>query len=134
MKAASIIVLLLAAPWVQASDMASCNGTVLQRRLALVELGRLADAYIAVKNQLPDICAAPVTGVSDAIPNLLRGASVCGSSREGFVYYSCQIPSAPAESSPVVESCRYSLANQSVSCENRSVVTTFDTDERAERN
>lgn len=114
-----------------AADVASCKGTVLQRRLALVQFGQLADAYIAAKGGLPDICLAPVAGISDAVPGLLKDTSVCGSSKEAAVYYSCEIPVGPSitgassENSPVVETCRYSLLNQSVSCENRSVVTTF---------
>lgn len=131
LKAWSIIVLFLGVLTAQAGDLALCEGTVLQRRLALVEFGQLADAYIKNKSQLPDICVAPVLGVSDAIPALLKSASVCGSSEEGFVYYSCQIPSAQsgalAEGAVMVsESCRYSLEDQSVSCENRSVITKFD--------
>jgi|GEM_PF-2407529 len=135
LKAAFIIYLMLISLIAQASDIASCNGTVLQRRLALVQFGRMADAYIVTEGALPDICSAPVAGISDAIPDLLQGASVCGSSREGAVYYSCQISKgqskAPAGSptenpaAPIIETCRYSLVDQSVSCENRSVVTTF---------
>ena len=130
LKAWSIIVLFLGGLTAQAGDLALCEGTVLQRRLALVEFGQLADAYIKNKSQLPDICVAPVLGVSDAIPALLKSASVCGSSEEGFVYYSCQIPSAQsgalAEGAVMVsESCRYSLVDQSVRCENRSVITKF---------
>lgn len=130
LKAWSIIVLFLGVLTAQAGDLALCEGTVLQRRLALVEFGQLADAYIKNKSQLPDICVAPVLGVSDAIPALLKSASVCGSSEEGFVYYSCQIPSAQSGALSegalmVSESCRYSLVDQSVRCENRSVITTF---------
>lgn len=131
MKAASVLILalMMTSLWVQASDITLCSGTVLQRRLALVELGRFTDAYVSNKGALPDICVTPVAEVSGAIPDLLKSASVCGSSEQGFVYYSCQMPNARAEVSDentrVIESCRYSLANQSVSCENRSIVTTF---------
>lgn len=108
---------------VQASEIALCDGTVLQRRFALVQLGQIADSYISTKGSLPDICAAPVAGVSDSVPNLLKNASVCGSSKEGAVYYSCQIA---GENSPVIETCRYSLVDQSMSCENRTVITTIE--------
>jgi hypothetical protein len=130
LKFALIFFLLSISLFVQAGDMAPCNGSVLQRRLALVQFGRLVDAHIATKGALPDICSAPVKEILDGIPDLLKGALVCGSSKEGSVHYSCQIPSlkagTPSEEVPVIESCRYSLVDQSVSCENRSVVTTFE--------
>lgn len=116
----SLLILSFAA---QASDYVLCDGTVLQRRFALVQFGQLADTYISAKGSLPDICAAPVAGVSDSVPNLLKNASVCGSSKEGAVYYSCQIA---GENSPVIETCRYSLVDQSMSCENRTVITTIE--------
>lgn len=130
MKTVMMFFLLLITTQAQAADLGACNGTVLQRRFALVQLGRLVDAYRMSNSALPDLCAAPVVGVSDRIPDLLKGASVCGSGKEGFVYYACQLPAAPAstheEESPVIETCRYSLVDQSVSCENRSVMTTFE--------
>jgi hypothetical protein len=129
LKAALLIVLLLISSFVQAADTPSCKGSVLQRRFALVQFGRMADAYIATKGTLPDICSAPVAEILEGVPDLLKGASVCGSSKEGSVYYSCQMPpvqsSTPSDDAPVIESCRYSLVDQSVSCENRSVMTTY---------
>lgn len=122
MKLVLIIFVLLTALVAQA-DVGECEGTVLQRRFALVQFGQLVDAYVLAKGGLPDICATSVAGVSDSVPALLKDASVCGSSEEGAVYYSCQIPS---NDSPVIESCRYSLADQSMSCENRTLVTTFE--------
>lgn len=130
LKVALIAALFLPPFSAVAGDMTSCNGTVLQRRVALVQFGQLVDAYIATQGELPDICSAPVDGLANGIPDLLRGASICGSSNEGFVYYSCVIPVAPPtssfENSPVIESCRYSLINHSVSCENRFLMTTFE--------
>ncbi len=129
MKVVLTVFLLLVCQLALAADIALCSGTVLQRRVALVRVGQLADAYIAAKGALPDICSAPVAGVSDKIPRLLQNASTCGSSKESAVYYSCQLPvgqsDLPSGDAPVVEACRYSLIDQSVSCENRSVVTTF---------
>lgn len=114
----------------EASEIAFCKGSVLQRRFALVQFGHLVDAYITAKGSLPDICAAPPVEILSGVPDLLKGNSVCGSSREGAVHYSCQLPMAQSatssDNSPVIESCRYSLLDQSVSCENRSVVTTFE--------
>ena len=130
MKAVFIALLLSVPAFLQAAEINSCNGTVLQRRVALLQLGRLAEAYIASRGALPDICSAVVEGASDGIPNILKSTLVCGSSREGHVYYSCQLPpghsDARTDQSPVVETCRYSLAEHSLSCENRSVVTTFE--------
>lgn len=130
LKLVLIVFLLLIALFVQAGDVAACKGSVLQRRFALVQFGRLADAYIATKNDLPDICSEPAVEILAAVPDLLKGTSVCGSSKEGAVYYSCLLPKAqslaPSDNSPVIESCRYSLLDQSVICENRSLVTTFD--------
>ena len=130
LKFAVIVFLLSISFFVQAGDMGPCNGSVLQRRLALVQFGRLVDSHIATKDKLPDICSEPVKEISDGIPDLLKGALVCGSSKEGSVHYSCQIPSVkpgtPSVDATVIESCRYSLVDQSVSCENRSVVTTFE--------
>lgn len=114
---------------VQAGDIATCEGSVLQRRVALVQFGNFVDAHITAKGALPDICATNVTDILAGVPELLKRATVCGSSKESAVYYSCQLP--PTSSggrpgqSPVIESCRYSLVDQSVSCENRSVVTTI---------
>lgn len=106
-----------------------CQGSVLQRRFALVQFGQSAEAYIANKGALPDMCAATVPEILDRIPPVLKSAAVCGSSEKGSVYYSCQIPPEQsgdlANRSPVIETCRYSLVDQSVSCENRTVVTTF---------
>lgn len=117
---------------VQAADTPSCKGSVLQRRFALVQFGRMADAYIATKGSLPDICSEPVAGISDAMPEVLKGTLICGSSKESLVYYACQIPpeqfETPSDGAPVIESCRYSLVDQSVRCDNRSVMTTFGTD------
>lgn len=111
-------------------EIVSCKGSVLQRRFALVQFGHLVDAYITAKGSLPDICAAPPTEILSGVPELLKDNSVCGSSREGAVHYACQLPltqsANPSDNSPVIESCRYSLLDQSVSCENRSVVTTFE--------
>jgi hypothetical protein len=115
--------ILLSVLTVQAEEIGECEGTVLQRRFALVQFGQLVDAYILAKGVLPDICATPVAGGSDSVPALLKDAFVCGSSEAGSVYYSCQIS---ANDSPVIESCRYSLADQSMSCENRTMVTTFE--------
>lgn len=132
MRAALIIFLLFISSFVQAADTPSCKGSVLQRRFALVQLGRMADAYIATKGSLPDICSEPVAGISDAMPELLKATLICGSSRESLVYYACQIPpeqfETPSDGAPVIESCRYSLVDQSVRCDNRSVMTTFGTD------
>jgi hypothetical protein len=134
LKAALLILLSLISSLAQAIDTPSCKGSVLQRRFALVQFGRMVDAYIATKGALPDICSEPVAGISDVVPDLLNGALVCGSSKEGSVYYSCQIPpvqsgaptGTPSDDAPVIESCRYSLVDQSVSCENRSVMTIIE--------
>jgi hypothetical protein len=123
MKPVLTIFIFLTALTAQAEEIGGCKGTVLQRRFALVQFGQLADAYVRVKGALPDICATSIGGVSDSVPELLKDAAVCGSSEEGSVYYSCQIPS---KDSPIIESCRYSLTDQSMSCENRIMVTTFE--------
>lgn len=123
MKTAFSIFFLLTTLPAQAGEIGLCKGSVLQRRLALVQLGQIVEDYVLAKGELPDICVAPVAGISDKIPDLLMGASICGSSNEGAVYYSCRIPS---RDSPVIESCRYSLADQSMSCENRTMVTKFE--------
>ena len=132
MKAALIIFLLLISSFAQAADAPLCKGSVLQRRFALVQFGKLANAYIATTGTLPDICSQSVADIANGIPDLLKGTSVCGSSKEGAVFYSCQIPPAhfetPSDAGPVIESCRYSLVDQSVSCDNRSVITTFGID------
>ena len=129
MKAALILFLLMVSLFAQAGDIAFCEGSVLQRRFALVQFGQAADAYIANKGELPDICAAGDAEIVASIPALLKRTAVCGSSEQGVVYYYCQIPpeqsSDPSDYSPVIETCRYSLVDQSVACENRSVVTTF---------
>jgi len=129
-KAAFVAILLLVPLFSQAMEINSCNGTVLQRRVALLQLGRIVDAYVATAGALPDICAVPVVGVSDHIPQLLKSTLVCGSSKDGSVYYSCQLPpghpGTPSDHSPVIETCRYSLEEKALSCENRSVVTTFE--------
>lgn len=84
---------------------------------------------MANKGALPDICAAAVPEIMDRVPPVLKSTGVCGSSRKGSVYYSCQISPEQsgdlANESPMIETCRYSLVDQSVSCENRTVVTTF---------
>ncbi len=123
MRTALTIFALLFASIIQADEISECKGTVLQRRFALVQFGQLADGHIRAKGVLTDICTTPVAGVSDRVPDLLKGTLVCGSSEEGAVYYSCQIPS---KDPPVIENCHYSLADQSVSCENRTMVTTFE--------
>jgi hypothetical protein len=122
LRSALVILLFIVSLFAESGEITPCNGTVLQRRVALVQLGQLADTYILANGALPNICAVPVAGVSDSIPGWLQDASVCGSSEEGAVYYSCQIPS---KASPVIERCRYSLADQSMTCENRTMVTTF---------
>ncbi len=123
MKTALTIFVILFAPIIQADEMSACKGSVLQRRFALVQFGQVVDDHSRARGVLPDICTTPVVGVADRVPDLLKGTWVCGSSEEGAVYYSCQIPS---KDPPVIENCRYSLADQSVSCENRTMVTTFE--------
>lgn len=121
---------LLACCNVWASEMPVCEGSVLERRLGLLELGKLADDFVAKHNALPDLCQQSVLGVSDSIPARISSTVVCGSSKENAIYYSCELSNqfneATRESIQVVETCRYSLSDQSLSCENRSVVTTFD--------
>ena len=131
MKVVFILFLLAISEVIQAADTVICQGTVLQRRFALVQFGQNADSYVASKGELPDLCAEEGVTILDNIPALLQNAVVCGSSEKGAVYYSCQLPSDQAGDasghSPVIETCRYSLIDQSVICENRSVVTTFET-------
>lgn len=131
MKVVFILFLLTISEFIQAADTVICQGSVLQRRFALVQFGQNADAYIASKGKLPDLCTGEEVEILDNIPALLQNAVVCGSSEKGAVYYSCQLPSdqlgEASDPSPVIETCRYSLVDQSVSCENRSVVTTFET-------
>lgn len=128
MKIVLTIILLALTLSAQAAEQLSCRGSVLERRFALIQFGRLADAFVAANGQLPDICETPVEGVSDRVPEILAGSRVCGSSKEGAVHYSCELdpPDASSEVIQVIESCRYSLVDQSVSCTNRAVTATFE--------
>lgn len=127
----ALSVLLCGLPiFVQAAEITACKGSVLQRRLALLEFGKVAQGYIDGHGTLPDLCQEKLPEVSDLAPELLRGTLLCGSSKGGAVFYACELRAAPstdaAAQDPVVERCRYSLSDQSLACEHQRVVTTVE--------
>lgn len=107
-----------------------CQGSVLERRLGLVELGELAEKYIDQHGNLPDLCAKEVKTITDAIPARIASTSVCGSSEQGIVYYTCELSTTVTDDkgsfTQVLETCRYYFKDQSLACDNRSTVTTVE--------
>lgn len=125
------ILILVSLPLFGAAEPAApCEGSVLERRLALVKLGELAEAYIAAQDALPDLCQQELQAIKDALPERLKTAQVCGSSEEGMVYYSCELSTTISDKlgsfTQVMETCRYYFKDQSLACDNRSTVTTVE--------
>ena len=131
-------------PAMAASDIQPCDGSVLERRLALVQFGKAVDAYLIEHEYLADMCQHKHELLTD-VPEVLRTARVCGSTDESKVHYTCLLTktkhtsqaspasktneankqNANAEVLQVIEQCQYSLTDQSVSCENKSLVGVF---------
>lgn len=127
----ALSVLLCGLPvFAEAAEITPCKGSALQRRVALLEFGKVAQGYIDGHGTLPNICQEKLPEVSERSPELLRGTLLCGSSKEGAVFYACELRAAPgsktATQDPVVERCRYSLSDQSLACEHQRVVTTIE--------
>lgn len=112
-----------------AKELSPCEGSVLQRRLALVEFGKVVDDYIAVNKVLPNLCGKHVVGISNHVPDLLSKSTICGSLDEKRVYYQCQLDllldQKAGTSAQVIEECSYLLADESLRCDNKSVVTSI---------
>ena len=111
------------------SGIIQCEGTVLQRRLALAEAGKLAESYLSTSDKLAAFCleySAPEYG--QASP-LLKNSLACESGEKNILYYVCEVSrtqdSGNDQATLVLESCTYSLDRQTISCEDNSVVTTF---------
>lgn len=128
MKLSFLLVLLsLLSSFTHAKDLAECEGSVLERRLALVQFGKTVDAYITTHGELPNICSVSVSELDNAVPLLLQNALLCGSTEEKAVYYSCVlIQENHREVSKVIERCSYSLSDQTMGCENKSLVTVIE--------
>lgn len=109
-----------------AVDTGVCQESVLQRRLALLQLGQFADAYIAEHKVLPDLAAAPIKGLSDRLSPSLVNAHVGGSSTAQAVFYSCELYNPAAADTgtlTVIERCSYSLESRRIDCRNESIMT-----------
>lgn len=125
----SVLIIAVLAVESYAADLPACEGSVLQRRFALVQFGKVVDSYIASQGSLPDICQARVPEIINGVPNLLKHALLCGSTQEKAVHYSCLLTQQPSEqlsANKIIERCNYSLENQAVSCENKSLVTVIE--------
>lgn len=111
------------------SGLVPCDGSVLERRLALAEAGELAGTYIAENGELDGFCSAYAQGGTRQASPLLDKSLTCESSEKDIVYYTCELSRsrnvADGRITLILESCSYVLDSQSISCENNAVVTTF---------
>lgn len=111
------------------ADIARCEGTVLQRRLALAEAGKLAETYLSNNGHLTDFCFEYSEQGNDHISGILESSLACESNGKNILYYLCMQSKTQDSNSGqltlVLESCSYSLANHKINCENNSVVTSF---------
>lgn len=126
-----ICLLLLWPALAQALDITACEGSVLQRRLALAEAAETAEAWISTHPQSTDFCQAYTENSGRAVPRLLKGRLECESEESEIVYYVCEAGRSRTSDEDdhvtmVLESCSYSLAKKKLACENNSVVTTLD--------
>ncbi len=127
----SLILLGVVAPLTAfGSDIAPCEGTVLERRLALAQAGKSARAYMAQNSELPAFCRDYIETDKAQASALISDSLHCGTNRENIVYYVCELrrsrsSSDKSEVTLVLESCTYTLDDRTISCENKSVVTTF---------
>lgn len=122
--AITLLVLLCHSP-AQAASIGPCEGSVLERRLALIAFGKLAKGYEKEHGTLPDLCKTTFVWLQDNTPKLLQGARLCGSSEEGNVYYSCSlgVQGPDSEASDTIETCQLDLSSETLACENRTLIT-----------
>lgn len=91
----------------------------------------MAETYLATNKAFSDFCREYAEGGLGQTSDLLRTSLECQSNQKHFVYYVCELRDKRAANDEghltlVLESCNYSLDTQKMSCENNSVVTTFD--------
>ncbi len=121
-----VVLLCCSATSLFGQDLSPCEGTVVQRRFALIQLGKIADTYIKKNGTLPNLCPNEGEFLAKNTPDVLRSALICGSSKEERIFYNCILKNETANKGPVIESCTYALDGKPLTCENKFVATIIE--------